>query len=313
MKIPTNQIITGDCLEVMQGWPDKSIHCCITSPPYFGLRDYGTATWEGRDAECDHKVPDEAGKTDKPTEGQREHAGRFAGPTYHKCGAKRHDQQLGLEKDPETYVAKMVEVFREVKRILRDDGTLWLNLGDTYWGGKGQSGSGGKEYQQLRSEDGVSFSSPEAHVGGRGKTKPIHEERDGQIQNSEQDADTSANCRNTVGTQVDKQRMRASCEREPGRQPTGKLASSNKNSTCPDTHEPSAYHELKPYSPVPCIVADIFMGAGTVGVVAVKHGRDYVGSELNPEYIKIAERRIAAVVTGVPVEEANNGQGALWE
>ena len=85
------------------------------------------------------------------------------------------DGQLGLEKTPEEYIAKMVEVFREVWRVLRDDGTLWLNMGDTYWGGKGQSGSGGKEYQQLRSAGGLSFSSPEAHVGGRGKTKPQDE------------------------------------------------------------------------------------------------------------------------------------------
>lgn len=79
-----NQIICGDCLEVMKEMPDNSIHCCVTSPPYWGLRDYGV---EG---------------------------------------------QLGLEKTPEEYVQKMVDLFREVKRVLRDDGTLWLNLGDSY-------------------------------------------------------------------------------------------------------------------------------------------------------------------------------------
>ena len=79
-----NTIIQGDVREVLKTLPDKSINCCVTSPPYWGLRDYGV---EG---------------------------------------------QLGLEKTPEAYVERMVEVFREVRRVLRDDGTLWLNLGDSY-------------------------------------------------------------------------------------------------------------------------------------------------------------------------------------
>lgn len=82
----TTQILVGDCIALMQKLPAQSVHCCVTSPPYFGLRDYG-------------------------------HAG-----------------QIGLEKTPETYVAKLVGVFREVRRVLRDDGTLWLNLGDSYAG-----------------------------------------------------------------------------------------------------------------------------------------------------------------------------------
>ena len=78
------QLYQGDALETMKQMEDESINCCVTSPPYWGLRDYGV------------------------------------------------DGQLGLEKTPEEYVAKMVEVFREVKRVLRKDGTLWLNLGDSY-------------------------------------------------------------------------------------------------------------------------------------------------------------------------------------
>lgn len=79
-----NKIIVGDCLESLRTLLDCSVHCVITSPPYWGLRDYGV------------------------------------------------DGQLGLEKSPEEYVANMVDVFREVRRVLRDDGTLWLNLGDSY-------------------------------------------------------------------------------------------------------------------------------------------------------------------------------------
>jgi len=86
MTIPLNTIIHGDALEVLRGTPAESVHCCVSSPPYWGLRDYG--------------VPG----------------------------------QLGLEKTPEEYTAKMVEIFREVRRVLRKDGTLWLNLGDCYNG-----------------------------------------------------------------------------------------------------------------------------------------------------------------------------------
>lgn len=100
-------ILPGDCIESMRTLPEKSVHCCITSPPYYGLRDYG------------------------------------------------HEGQIGLEETPDAYVAKMVDAFREVRRVLRDDGTCWLNLGDSYgavggntyagfnerWSGTGGAGS----------------------------------------------------------------------------------------------------------------------------------------------------------------------------
>ncbi len=92
-----SKIINGDCLDKLKTLDAESVQCCVTSPPYWGLRDYGV---EG---------------------------------------------QLGLEKTPEEYVAKMVDVFREVKRVLRNDGTLWLNLGDSYSGGGRGFGYGGKQ------------------------------------------------------------------------------------------------------------------------------------------------------------------------
>jgi DNA modification methylase len=130
-------ILQGDALEKLRELPDESVQCCVTSPPYWGLRDYGTAAWEGGEAECEHK---EAGtdrgarkELPKPPSGWAE---RSQGKPFHiacgKCGARRIDSQLGLEKTPEEYVAKMVAVFREVKRVLRKDGTLWLNMGDSY-------------------------------------------------------------------------------------------------------------------------------------------------------------------------------------
>ena len=81
------EVIEGDVTEVLKTLDDESVQCVVTSPPYWGLRDYGV------------------------------------------------DGQLGLEATPEEFVENMVDVFREVKRVLRNDGTLWLNLGDSYFGG----------------------------------------------------------------------------------------------------------------------------------------------------------------------------------
>lgn len=100
-KIMTyNTVLQGDCLEVLKTLPDKSINCCVTSPPYYGLRDYGV------------------------------------------------DGQIGLEETPEEYIEKLVDVFREVRRVLKDDGTLWLNIGDSYWG----SGSRGYDFTGKMTE-----------------------------------------------------------------------------------------------------------------------------------------------------------------
>lgn len=89
------QLIVGDCRDGLRSLPDKSVHCVVTSPPYFGLRDYG------------------------------------------------HEGQIGQEPSPSEFVEAMVEVFREVRRVLRDDGTVWLNLGDSYAGsGKGRNADG---------------------------------------------------------------------------------------------------------------------------------------------------------------------------
>jgi site-specific DNA-methyltransferase (adenine-specific) len=129
-------ILQGDWIEQLRALPDESVQCCVTSPPYWGLRDYGTATWDGGDAACDHKQGRPgAGRADGVVDdrGQRNRdgVGSMVGDCG-KCGAKRIDAQLGLEKTPEEYVAKMVAGFREVRRVLRNDGTLWLNLGDSY-------------------------------------------------------------------------------------------------------------------------------------------------------------------------------------
>src|SRR4051812_3672011 len=129
----------GDCRAVLAGMPGESVHCVVTSPPYWGLRDYGTATWDGGDPECSHS-PLTSSRADRPANGltcgkATVDQGTVRGGDC-RCGARRVDSQLGLEPTPEEYVANMVAVFREVRRVLRADGTLWLNLGDSYASGE---------------------------------------------------------------------------------------------------------------------------------------------------------------------------------
>lgn len=136
-----NTIIQGDALIQLKTLPSAYVQTVITSPPYFGLRDYGTAQWEGGNPECDHLV----GRFTLPaSEKQMSNFGsgtRQASTACPKCGATRQDQQIGLEDTPEAYIARLVEVFREVRRVLRDDGTLWVNIGDSYAGSWGNSGN----------------------------------------------------------------------------------------------------------------------------------------------------------------------------
>lgn len=125
----------GNSLDVLKGLANNSVDCCITSPPYWGLRDYGTAEWVGGDAECSHKVGRFEYSVSKMQAGNNGSAGHQARDICPKCGAIRKDQQLGLERTPEEYVSNMVQLFREVRRVLKADGVLWLNLGDSYASG----------------------------------------------------------------------------------------------------------------------------------------------------------------------------------
>src|SRR6185369_5349431 len=147
--MPTWEVRQGHVLDVLRAMPAESVHCVVTSPPYYGLRDYGLPpqVWGG-DRTCQHRWTDSAHRfrtTDEPyTENSgvtgegHEHApfGSITCGTCGTCGAWRGS--LGLEPTPELFVQHLVEVFAEVHRVLRDDGTLWLNLGDSY-------SSGGRE------------------------------------------------------------------------------------------------------------------------------------------------------------------------
>jgi DNA modification methylase len=153
-----NKIEFGDCREIMKRWKDAGvkIQTCVTSPPYYGLRDYGTATWEGGNVNCDHKEylggHGEASKLQTKNKGTQQYNYR---DICKKCGAKRIDNQIGLEQTPKEYIENMVDVFNHVKELLSDDGTLWVNIGDSYSSGgrtstTNQSLRGNTEYGVTR-------------------------------------------------------------------------------------------------------------------------------------------------------------------
>jgi len=131
------KVLNGNCIEVLDQLPEKSVDSCITSPPYYGLRDYNTGKWIGGDPDCPHKRMTKISKdTDTGHKNMYEHGDVVGDAIYKsvcpKCGATREDKQIGLEDSPEEYVESMVEVFRKVRRVLKDEGTVWLNLGDSY-------------------------------------------------------------------------------------------------------------------------------------------------------------------------------------
>ena len=125
-------VVHSEAMDLARQIPDRSLSCIITSPPYWGLRDYGTATWEGGDPDCVHQVGGQVQDSKALgaiTTGQRP---GVDASTCRRCGAVRHDVQIGLERTPEEYVARLAALFAELRRALRDDGTLWLNVGDSY-------------------------------------------------------------------------------------------------------------------------------------------------------------------------------------
>ena len=157
-------IVAGDARTVLQGIPDGHFHCAITSPPYWGLRDYGLepTVW-GKPAEpCEHEWGKPIagrsqsgslnGSTLDGTPPGQERRPQWSSAFCRRCNAWRG--ALGLEPTPELYVEHLVSVLREVRRTLRDDGTLWLNLGDSYnsQGGHTQVENDGRANRQARSD-----------------------------------------------------------------------------------------------------------------------------------------------------------------
>jgi len=364
-------ILQGDVTDKLQEIKSDSIQCVVTSPPYWGLRDYGTAEWVGGDENCSHiEQKCLASDKNKLSGGKGDRTRQTISMQYKsvckKCSAKRIDKQLGLEETPEEYVEKMVEVFREVKRVLKDDGTVWLNLGDSYAGNNSRASNGGRAGHGTKRE-GV-FN----NLSGNLKPKDlcmiparvaIALQADGwylrqdiiwhklnPMPESVTDRCTKSHEYIFLLTKSGKYYFDANAIKEPAtwtdNRPSGmernaeayrnKVKHNNKNYggggtsfighsgnyksngelINPDgmrnkrsvwTINTKPYKEahfavFPPKLPELCIkagtsegdvVLDPFFGSGTTGWVAQRLGRKWIGIELNPKYIKIAEKRFA--------------------
>ena len=302
----------GDCRELLREMPAGSVRCCVTSPPYWGLRDYG-------------------------------HAG-----------------QLGLERTPEEYVSRMVEVFSEVRRVLADDGTLWANLGDSYAAGGRGGGMEGERGEKQRSNQGALLGPKKAPEGLKPKDlvgipwriafalqadgwwlrSDIIWAKPNPMPESVTDRPTKAHEYLFLLAKAERYYYDAAAIAEPSVDPPGvsrggalarfgrdeKLiaanahrgdkiptsnGSRNRRSVWTIATQPftEAHFAVMPEALVePCILAgsapgdlvlDPFAGSGTVGVVALRHGRRFIGIELNPEYVTMARRRVAGPLFSV--------------
>jgi DNA modification methylase len=319
---PTWEIREGDALERLREMPDESVHCCVTSPPYYGLRDYGI---EG---------------------------------------------QLGLEETLNEYVAALVTVFEEVRRVLRADGTLWLNLGDSYAGSRGAQGRDGamadRAVSVARSPSGSSTLRGNGHLGGgpkvsalsttqvaaapRGKSgrgsipvgagyKPkdligvpwtvafalraagwylrsdIIWAKPNPMPESITDRPTSAHEHIFLLSKSSRYFYDYEAIREDavsdhpssrgqveGWTDIGGRRNRRNVWTVPSQPYLGAHFATFPPKLInPCIragcpvegtVLDPFSGAGTTGIVALRHIRSYIGIELNPEYVELSRNRI---------------------
>jgi DNA modification methylase len=316
------RVLDGDVRSVLPTLPDGSVQCCVTSPPYFGLRDYGV------------------------------------------------DGQIGLEPTVDAYVAELVSVFREVRRVLRDDGTLWLNLGDSYAGSWGAHSRGHDAPGNL--EGGSMLSARQIQAAPKGtKTGSIRGEgikpkdligvpwmvafalrADGWFLRSDiiwakpnpmpesvRDRPTKAHEYLFLLTKNARYYWDADAVREEGKSesearyangyksfgagqfegspadrrtakeiPAEKLAHlTGRNirsvwTIATHAYPGSHFATFPPALVEPCIkagtkegdtVLDPFFGAGTVGLVADRLGRDCIGIELNPEYAAMARKRIS--------------------
>ena len=347
---------------------DNTVQCVITSPPYWGLRDYGTAEWIGGREDCNHVIGNSsveyAATTSstlsggKGTQISAKYGQRAVGDQCPKCGAIRKDQQLGLEETPAEFIANMVAVFREVWRVLKDDGVIWVNMGDSYNANTGSGFNGQKRYDDANRNTKMPNSGlPPKNLVGIPWRLAFALQDDGWILRSDiiwakpnpmpesvtdrptkaheyvfllskqgryfYDADAikvrtkpqslkriqQANFANQKGGPKDyrngvnpNRSMRQTLEnfaKDPN------LA--NRRSVWTVATQPYSGAHFATFPPKliePMILAgsrpgdlviDPFSGTATVGMVARKHHRRYVGLELNPEYIELAKERTRAI------------------
>lgn len=177
-----NTIICGDCRIALADMP-AIFNCCISSPPYWSLRDYGLepSIWDG-DEKCGHKfdlsAPPRRNRKEADVVDKASKEATNKGSPYDArntqfcslCGAWKGC--LGLEPTPELFIKHLCDIYDQVKRVMRKDGTVWVNLGDSYGCGKGQSGQANPEKQAARFADGKSINRDYHQLGGQGKTRP---------------------------------------------------------------------------------------------------------------------------------------------
>lgn len=334
-----NTIIQGNTLEVLKNIPDNSINMVITSPPYWGLRCYNTnpQVWDG-DENCKHEWNTEIIR--KRTN------------TCIKCGAWKGE--LGSEPTYEMYINHLMQIFNEVYRVLKDDGTCWVNLGDSYAGSNQGAGTKNLSSKQA-SNRGTNYMTTETHksllknCGIKAKSligipdrfkiamvdngwicrNDIIWHKPNAMPESVKDRFTDDYERLFFFTKKRKYYFEQQLEeyRSKPRKPENKNQQNCNKGYITDRFSPG-YRDYysqggrnkrsvwsintKPFKgahfavfpeelietpikagcPENGIVMDIFMGSGTTAVVAQKLNRNYIGIELNPEYIKIAENRI---------------------
>lgn len=309
----TTRIIVGDVREHIRDLPDESVHCVVTSPPYFGLRDYG-------------------------------------------C-----DGQIGLEATPDAYVTEMVSLFREVRRVLRSDGTFWLNLGDSYARGFGGGSPGAKSATNAGSyadrqtgkvpcgfqpKDSLMIPARVAialHADGWILRDEIIWHKPNPMPVSVTDRTTPAHEMLYMFSKSARYHYDMEQIREPlsggahggAKQPStlvgrnavttkgGKVSSGLGMDTGRETRQPRSVWSIatRPFKGAhfatfppdlirPCILAgcpkggtvlDPFFGSGTTGLVAAELGRNCIGFELNPDYAAIARERLGLSIQPDPL------------
>ena len=317
-ELVMNTVLCGDALEQLKTLPSDSIDCCVTSPPYYALRDYG------------------------------------------------NDKQIGLEDSPEEYVNRLVDVFREVKRVMKPTGTFWLNIGDSYW----SSGSRGFDFTNTFTEESIIQQGSKGTINLSNLPKLVNNRGGGKYKNKDmigipwmlafalrndgwylrQDIIwAKTNCMPesvkdrcvrsheyiflltkephyyfdhkaiaTESTEISRKRARYGLKTSA---PTG-TAEAVEVDTMGDRFVPDKANRrdvwrmatsgykgahfatfpeelvetcLLAGCPVGGIVLDPFFGSGTTGRVAIRLNRNYIGIDINPEYVKLSEERTTNV------------------
>lgn len=367
--LPGARVLVGDCIARMKDLPDQSVQMCVTSPPYFGLRDYG------------------------------------------------HDRQIGLEETPEQFIAKLVDVFREVRRVLADDGVLWVNIGDSYArnpskGGSGPGGKNGAYSDSYTTAQAARVDSTDYLTEGRGRAKTKLDDgvkhkdllgipwmlafalradgwylrqdiiwhKPNPMPESVEDRCTKAHEYIFLLSKSPRYFYDHEAIKEPAKEWTGRAATFDRSGNAVAEHvipgQSAAQHRPRPsvkrggfngkteempgrnafravvpernrrsvwsiatrpykgahfavFPPAlvePCILAgsrpgdivlDPFNGSGTTGAVALQHGREYVGTELNPDYLPLTRERLEGAIKAreeaAALADAATAQADLFE